>query len=129
MSDKQEESRLKRVDASSLAEFFPVDTSQLSAEKREELDGRLQEQNLELREELSRRVIKSRNAESDMATTLDQVAALDSENKLYVVDEEFETGSGKVKVKIRGGDTKFIVPILVVIGCTILGIVLIFALS
>jgi hypothetical protein len=40
-----------------------------------------------------------------------------------------ETGSGTYDLTIRGGDTKFIVPILVVIGVIILGIVCILALK
>jgi hypothetical protein len=36
-----------------------------------------------------------------------------------------ETGSGNYDVQIRGGDTKFIVPILIVVGVIILGLILI----
>jgi len=40
-----------------------------------------------------------------------------------------ETGSGTYELQIRGGDTKFIVPVLVVIGVIILGVILIMALK
>ena len=40
-----------------------------------------------------------------------------------------ETGSGTYDLHIRGGDTKFIVPVLVVIGVIILGVILIIALK
>jgi hypothetical protein len=115
---------LQRVDADSIDKFFPVNLSALSEEKQQELAGKLQEQNLKLREELGTRLVKSMNAENDMSMAMRQVALLDSEKKIYTVDKKFETGSGEIKVKIRGGDTKFIIPILVVIGCIILGIVL-----
>jgi len=86
---------------------------------------KMAENRIELQTEAQRRLMKSKNAESDLAMMTEKVQDLDHERKIYSVHEKLETGSGSIEVKIKGGDTKFLVPILIVIGCIILGIVLI----
>jgi len=50
------------------------------------------------------------------------------ERKIYSKHMKGETGSGSYDLHIRGGDTRFIVPILIVAGVIVLGASLIFTL-
>lgn len=118
---------LQKVDPRQVDQLLPVDLSGLPEEKRQELMAKMAENRIDLQTEAMQRLMKSKNAESDLAMMTEKVQELDHERKIYSVHEKFETGSGSMDVKIKGGDTKFLVPILVVIGCIILGLVLLFS--
>ena len=77
---------------------------------------------------MSRAFGKSRVAENDLLVHHENVARLDHQKKVYSSKVSAETGSGKIDMQVRGGDTRFIVPILIVIGVVVLALVAIFAL-
>ena len=68
-------------------------------------------------------------AEHDPAVGIDAVQRLDHEQKIYSKKMKGETGSVTYELQIRGGDTKFIVPVLISIGVIILGVILIITLK
>ena len=76
-----------------------------------------------MRRDLKERVYKSRNAEHDLSVAVETVRKLSDEKKIYTEHVKGETGSGTYDLKIRGGDTKFIVPILLVIGLIIIAVI------
>ena len=76
----------------------------------------------------ARAVLKSRTDENYLHVHNENVARLDHERKIYSSKVTAETGSGKIDMQVRGGDTRFIVPILVVIGVILLALIAIFAL-
>jgi molybdopterin-biosynthesis enzyme MoeA-like protein len=115
---------LQKVDPSQIDQLLPIDLSGLPEEKKQELMAKMAENRIDLQTEAQQRLMKSKNAESDLAMMTEQVQALDHNQKIYSVHEKLETGSGNIDIKIKGGDAKFIVPILIVIGCIILGLVL-----
>ena len=115
---------LQKVDPRQVEQLLPVDLSGLPEEKKQELMAKMAENRIDLQTEAQQRLMKSKNAESDLAMMTEKVQELDHERKIYSIHEKLETGSGNIDVKIKGGDTKFLVPILIVIGCIILGLVL-----
>ena len=125
MSDDEQPS-LKRFD---IENKLPSGFHELSKEEQRDVIKKLQAQDIEIRGELLRKVGKSKVAEHDLAVGIDAVQRLDHERKIYSKRMKGETGSGTYDLHIRGGDTKFIVPVLVVIGVIILGVILIMALK
>lgn len=123
MNEKKQDG-LQKVDPRQVEQLLPVDLSGLPEEKKQELMAKMAENRIDLQTEAQQRLMKSKNAESDLAMMTEKVQGLDHERKIYSVHEKLETGSGNIEVKIKGGDTKFLVPILIVIGCIILGLVL-----
>lgn len=121
-----EQRGLQRLDIDSK---LPAGFQNLSEEEQRAVLKRLQDQDIEIRGELLRKVGKSKIAEHDLAVGIDAVQRLDHERKIYSKKMKGETGSGTYDLQIRGGDTKFIVPVLVVIGLIILGIIMIMALK
>jgi hypothetical protein len=95
----------------------------LSPEKKLEIQTKLNDNAVELSMDLNKRVIKSGIAEHDMVVTMEQIKTLDHTKKIYSVNQNFETGSGDVKISVKGGDVNFIVPVLIVIGLIIMGLV------
>ena len=122
---KEDERSLKRIDITSR---LPIGFDRLSEGEQEKVIKRLMDQDIELREELIRRSIKSEVAEHDLAVVIETVRRLDHERKIYSKHAKGETGSGSYDLKIKGGDTKFIIPILIVAGIIILGIIIILSL-
>jgi flagellar motor switch protein FliM len=95
----------------------------LPPEKKLEIQSKLADNAVALSTELGKRLIQSGNAEHDMAVTMDQIKSLDHTKKIYSVNQNFQTGSGEVKINVKGGDVNFIVPVLIVIGLIIMGLV------
>ena len=125
MSESNKQRGLQRLD---LETKLPIGFNTLSKEEQQSVIKRLNDQDIEIRGEIKRKVRQSQVAEHDLAVGIDAIERLDADRKIYSETIEGVTGSGTYKVQIRGGDTKFIVPILVVIGLVILGIVAILAL-
>jgi hypothetical protein len=124
--NENEQRGLQRLDIESK---LPAGFQNLSEEEKRSLVKRLQDQDIEVRGELLRKVGKSKLAEHDLAVGIDAVNRLDHERKIYSKQMKGETGSGTYDLHIRGGDTKFIIPVLVVVGVIILGILLIVVLK
>ncbi|MBL7186682.1 MAG: hypothetical protein ISS70_10190 [Phycisphaerae bacterium] len=112
-------------------EFYPnlpAGFDELSDHEKLEIVKRIQEQDLEVRKEVMKKIGKSKVAENDLYTAIGVIQQLDQEKKIYSQHHKGETGSGTYDLTVRGGDTKFIVPILVVIGVIILAVILLIAL-
>ena len=107
---------------------LPAGFDELPDHEKLEIVKKIQKQDLEVRKEFAKKVGKSRIAENDLYTAIDVIQQLDQEKKIYSQHHKGETGSGTYDLKARGGDTKFIVPILVVIGVIILALILLLAL-
>lgn len=122
---ENEQRGLQRLDIESK---LPAGFQNLSEEDKRSIIKRLQDQDIEIRGELLRKSVKSKIAEHDLAVGIDAVNRLDHERKIYSKQMKGETGSGTYDLRIRGGDTKFIIPVLVVVGLIILGIILIMTL-
>ena len=107
---------------------LPIGFDKLSEKEQSQVLQKLQAQDIELRGELGKRLIKSHNAEHDLAIVASEIERLDHNKKFYTIRQKVESGAGDVEIKVKGGDTKFIIPILVVIGLIILGIIYILTL-
>jgi hypothetical protein len=118
----EDQRSLRRINPSDLqAQLINLDG--LPPEKKLEIQTKLAENAIELNTDLSKRFIKSAAAEHDMAVTMDQIKTLDHTKKIYSVNQNFETGSGDVKINVKGGDVNFLVPVLIVIGLIVMGLV------
>jgi len=123
--NENEERALRRLD---IETTLPAGFEKLSEEEQLAVRQRLIDQDIAVRGEFLRNAGKSQIAEHDLAVGIDAVEKLDHERKVYSKHMKGETGSGTYDLKIRGGDTRFIVPILVVIGTLILGVIVVLAL-
>ena len=122
---KNEERSLQRSDIESK---LPFGYDELSAEEKGVVIKRMLDQDIELRKDVLSKLGTSKIAEYDLKVAIAVVERLDHDRKIYSKHVKGKTGSGEYELRIRGGDTKFIIPILVVIGVIILGIILILAL-
>lgn len=112
-----EKNKLKRIDEtpSSIYKYL----EKLDKEKQEKLIEKHLHNILDIERMKDEKVIKSKVAEHDLKIHKDYLDELTADKRYYTTTQEVETGSGKIEIKVRGGDTKFIVPIITVIGIII----------
>jgi uncharacterized protein (UPF0335 family) len=123
--NENEQRGLQRLDFKSI---LPIGFETLSDEDKRGVIKRLMDQDIELRREIGRKWHDSNIAENDLRVAIDTIERLEHERKIYSVQHKGQTGSGSYELHIRGGDTRFIVPIIVAVGLIILGIIVILAL-
>ncbi|MCL4216111.1 MAG: hypothetical protein KJ052_03765 [Candidatus Hydrogenedentes bacterium] len=119
---ENEQRGLERLD---IERQLPSGFSELSAEEKRDVLKRLADQDIEIRGDVARKVWQSKIAQGDLDLSIETVERLSPEKKTYSVHAKGETGSGTYDVIIRGGDTKFIVPVIIAIGVVIVAIILI----
>ncbi len=112
--------KLQKFDPDALPAFF----KDLTNEQQTAYLEKLAMDNAELKKIANEKIMDSKIAERDMVTDLEYMKQLETENKMINVKREYNTGSGKLEVNIKGGDKKFLIPVLVVIGLIILAIIL-----
>jgi hypothetical protein len=117
----EDNNKLKKFDNEALPTFF----KDLTEEQQKTYLDRLASDNVDLKRIASEKVIQSKVAEHDMTNDLEFLKQIETENKVISVKREYNTGSGKMELNIKGGDKKFLIPILVVVGIITIAILVI----
>ena len=86
--------------------------------------SKLASDNADLKRIAGEKVIQSKVAEHDMTNDLEFLKQIETENKVVSVKREYQTGSGKMELNIKGGDKKFLIPVLIVFGLIVIAILL-----
>ena len=113
--------KLQKFDLDSLPAFF----KDLTEEQQRTYLAKLANDNADLKKYANEKIIDSRVAEGDMVTDLEFLKQIETENKVINIKREYQTGSGKMELNIRGGDKKFIIPVLVVLGIILIAVLII----
>ncbi|TKC57618.1 hypothetical protein FBD94_20285 [Pedobacter hiemivivus] len=119
MDDKN---KLQKFDLEALPSFFKDLTGEQQTNYLEKLAG----DNADLKQYIGKKISDSKIAERDMVTDIEFLKQIETENKVINIKREYQTGSGKMELSIKGGDKKFIIPILVILGIVIIAIAIIF---
>jgi hypothetical protein len=106
---------------------LPAGFDQLSADDQRMIVVKMAEQDVDLRHKLQESVGSSKIAEHDLATAIETISRLDHERKIYHLNQKAKTGSGEIKLDVRGGDTRFIVPVVIAVGVVIVVILIVLA--
>lgn len=106
--------KLKRIDESpsSIDKYL----EKLDKEKQDKLIEKHLHNKVDTEKMKDEKVIKSKVAEHDLKIHKDYLDELTADKRYYQTTQKVETGSGNIEIKVKGGDTKFIVPIIAVIG-------------
>ena len=123
--NKNEQNGLRRLDIDNI---LPTGFDDLTGEEQNSIVKQLRDQDIEMRRELLSRAGKSKIAEHDIAVGIETIQRLDHDKKIYSKKMKGETGSGTYEIDIKGGDTKFIVPVLIIFSVVTLGVVAMFLL-
>lgn len=111
---------LRRVD---IDEQLLAKLGSLPEEEQLAIMRKLQDGQADVILDIQRAIAKSGVAENDLRVHVDNIARMDDDRKIYTSKISAETGSGKIDMQVRGGDTRFILPILVVVGVILLAVI------
>lgn len=117
----EENNKLQKYDQDSLPAFF----KDLTEEQQKAYLEKLATDNAELKKYANEKIIDSKVAERDMVIDIEFLKQIETENKVINVKREYQTGSGKMELNLKGGDKKFIIPILVVLGIILIAVLVI----
>ena len=96
----------------SLIESMP----NLNEEDKQQLQLQIMSDNLELRKTAMDKLLKSQQAQADISDVMNQILEAPKQGVYINAKQTAETGSGKVEIEVKGGDTKFIVPVLTILA-------------
>jgi hypothetical protein len=92
----------------------------LTDEDRRDLQFKMASDDVELKKQALKKLTKSQLAQHDLATIMGELTALNKKGMYIKSKQTVETGSGKFEIEVKGGDTKLIVPVLIIVGIVLL---------
>ena len=97
----------------------------LTAEDKHELSKRIADDDAEIRKIALLKIEKSLSAQNDLNMLMDFQAVLNKQGMYMKSKQTIETASGKFEIEMKGGDTKLIIPVLIIIGVVLIAVLII----
>lgn len=102
-----------------------IEKLNLPESEKVELTKQLASNNLELIKKAEKKLIISGVAHKDIAFFLDQLKDLQKKGMYATTKLEANTGSGKIEMQFKGGDTKLIIPIVIIAAIVLIAALII----
>lgn len=99
--------------------------SNLTEEDRRELARRVASDDVEIRKTALEKITQSQIAHNDLITIMGELSAMSKQGMYVRSKQTIKTGSGQFEIEIRGGDTKLIIPVLIIVGVVIIATLII----
>ena len=94
----------------------------LSEADRNELSKRIVSDDIELRRSALEKMTQSQLAQGDFMMIMGELSALKKEGMYVKTKQTMKTGSGTFEIESKGGDTKLIIPVLIIIAIAAIAI-------
>jgi hypothetical protein len=92
----------------------------LSEEDKNQLSLKILSDDTEIRKIALLKIEKSLSAQNDLNMLMDFQAALNKQGMYMKSKQTIETASGKFEIEMKGGDTKLIIPVLIIVGVVVI---------
>ena len=92
----------------------------LTLEDRHELSLRVASDDVEIRKGALEKITQSQIAQHDLMAIMGELTALNKQGMYVKSKQSIKTGSGIFEIEMKGGDTKLIIPVLVILGVVII---------
>ncbi len=92
----------------------------LTDEDRHELSLRVASDDVEIRKVALEKITQSQIAQHDLMAIMGELTALNKQGMYIKSKQTIKTGSGIFEIEMKGGDTKLIIPVLVILGVVII---------
>lgn len=92
----------------------------LTKEDKHQLTLKIASDDAEIRKIAILKIEKSLSAQNDLNIIMDFNAALNKQGMYMKSKQTIETASGKFEIELKGGDTKLIIPVLIIIGVVVI---------
>jgi hypothetical protein len=114
-TDKQ----LTRFDSTQFLEILQR-IPNLSPEDKKTLALRVASDDADIRKAAMEKMAQSAIAQQDLVFVQGELAALSKQGMYIKTRQTIKTGSGSLEVEMKGGDTKLIIPVLVILGIVVI---------
>lgn len=95
----------------------------LTSQAKQDLKIQVLSDDIAVRKSAQERFLQSMLAYQDVDKIMSELEVLNKKGMYVEAEQTVETGSGKFKIKAKGGDTKLIIPIAIVVGIVIIALV------
>ena len=119
-----ENNQLARLDNIKLLEIITKIPS-LTDDDKHELSKRIASDDIEIRKGALEKLTQSQIAHHDLVTIMGELSALNKQGMYVKSKQTIRTGSGQFEIEMKGGDTKLIIPVLVILGIVIIAVLII----
>ena len=92
----------------------------LTEDDRHELSLRVASDDVEIRKLALEKINQSQIAQHDLMAIMGELTALNKQGMYVKSKQTIKTGSGTFEIEMKGGDTKLIIPVLVILGVVII---------
>lgn len=111
--------QLTKLDNSKILEIINS-IPHLSDSDKKELSLKVASDDIEIRKSALEKMTNSQIAQHDLATIMGEITALNKQGMYVRTKQTIKTGSGQVEIEMKGGDTKLIIPVLVIIAVAVI---------
>lgn len=111
--------KLARLDNTKIIDII-TKIPNLTEDDRHELSLRVASDDVEIRKEALGKITQSQIAQHDLMAIMGELTALNKQGMYVKSKQTIKTGSGTFDIEMRGGDTKLIVPVLIIVGIIII---------
>ena len=111
--------QLARLDNTKIIDII-TKIPNLTDDDRHELSLRVASDDVEIRKGALEKITQSQIAQHDLMAIMGELTALNKQGMYVKSKQTIKTGSGTFEIEIKGGDTKLIIPVLVILGVVII---------
>lgn len=116
--------QLARLDNTKIIDII-TKIPNLTDDDRHELSLRVASDDVEIRKGALERITQSQIAQHDLMAIMGELTALNKQGMYVKSKQTIKTGSGTFEIEMKGGDTKLIIPVLVILGVVIIAVLII----
>lgn len=111
--------QLARLDNTKIIDII-TKIPNLTDDDRHELSLRVASDDVEIRKEALGKITQSQIAQHELMAIMGELTALNKQGMYVKSKQTIKTGSGTFDIEMKGGDTKLIVPVLIIVGVVII---------
>lgn len=111
--------QLARLDNTKIIDII-TKIPNLTDDDRHELSLRVASDDVEIRKGALEKITQSQIAQNDLMAIMGELTALNKQGMYVKSKQTIKTGSGTFEIEMKGGDTKLIIPVLIILGVVII---------
>lgn len=115
-NNNQQLARLENVKIIDIITKIP----NLTDEDRHELSKRVASDDIEIRKGALEKITQSQIAQNDLMAIMGELSAMSKQGMYVKSKQTIKTGSGQFEIEMKGGDTKLIIPVLIIVGVVVI---------
>jgi hypothetical protein len=115
-NNNQQLARLENVKIIDIITKIP----NLTDEDRQELSKRVASDDIEIRKGVLEKITQSQVAQNDLMAIMGELSAMSKQGMYVKSIQKIKTGSGTFEIEMKGGDTKLIIPVLIIVGIVVI---------